>query len=95
MYDEPFHDNFDATNTPASRLAIFKGETGKLTYVTGLPDPDKIKGFANTPYVKMERPICSTTTDGVSPACYSINPQTATAPKDLRYKPLKLLLSVN
>ena len=84
MYDEPFHDNFDATNTPASRLAIFKGETGKLTYVTGLPDPDKIKGFANTPYVENGTTyIAVTTTDGVSPAVYSINPQTATATKGL------------
>lgn len=84
MYDQPYNEDFDTTNTPASRLAIFKGETGKLTYVTGLPSPDKIQGFANTPYIeKGTAYIAVTTTDGASPAVYSINPQTAVATKGL------------
>ncbi|OJV83258.1 MAG: hypothetical protein BGO34_16405 [Bacteroidia bacterium 44-10] len=84
MYDEPYDDDFDSTNTPASRLAVFKGETGKLTYVTGLPDPDKIQGFAGMPYVENGIAyIGVTTTDGNYPAVYSINPQTAKAVKGL------------
>ncbi|WP_298653036.1 DUF4374 domain-containing protein [uncultured Proteiniphilum sp.] len=84
MYDVPFVEGFDATTTPASRLAVFKGESKELTYVTGLPAPENIQGFAETPYVEEGTAyIAVTTTGGTSPAVYSINPQTATATKGL------------
>ena len=84
MYDVPFVEGFNATTTAASRLAVFKGDSKKLTYVTGLPSPDKIQGFAETPYVEEGTAyIAVTTTDGASPAVYSINPQTAVATKGL------------
>ena len=48
MYDRPLTE----TGFTANQLAIYKGETGKLTYVTGLPSADLISGFGNTPYVE-------------------------------------------
>lgn len=84
MYDVPFGEGFNATTTPASRMAVFKGETGKLTYVTGLPSPDKISGFANTPYSDDGKVhVAVTTNDGAHPAVYSIDPVTAQAVKGL------------
>lgn len=77
MYDRPFSQK----GYTANQLAIFKGSTGKLTYVTGLPAANTISGFGNTPY--MENGIAHvavTTTDG-QPAIYQVDPQTATATK--------------
>ena len=84
MYDEPFAEGFSASDTPASRLAIYKGETKKLTYVTGLPAPDKIQGFANTPYFENGKAyVAITTIDSQHPAVYNIDTATATATKGL------------
>lgn len=84
MYNTPFVEGFNTAKTPASRLAVFKGDTKKLTYVTGLPDPEKIKGFGDTPYIEDGVAyIAVTTADGNSPAVYAVNPQTATAVKGI------------
>ncbi|WP_313381662.1 DUF4374 domain-containing protein [Proteiniphilum saccharofermentans] len=84
MYDEPFVEGFNATTTPATQLAVFKGETKKLTYVTGLPSPDNISGFANTPYTEDGTAyVAVTTSDGSYPAVYAIDPATAVATKGL------------
>ncbi len=48
MYDR----SLTETGFTANQLAIYKGETGKLTYVTGLPSADLNSGFGNTPYVE-------------------------------------------
>lgn len=84
MYDVPFVEGFNATTTPATRLAVFKGETKKLTYVEGLPSPDKISGFADTPYTEDGIVyVAVTTSDGSSPAVYSIDPASSVASKGL------------
>ena len=83
MYDIPFTDaTFNSTTTTASKLAIFKGGSKALTYVTGLPSTEVIKSFANTPYTENGTTyIAVTTTDGSYPAIYGINPKTAVATK--------------
>lgn len=84
MYDVPFVEGFNATTTVASRLAIFKGDSKQLTYVTGLPSPDNIGGFANTPYTEDGIAyVAVTPADDSSPAVYSIDPATAVATKGL------------
>ncbi|HBG40497.1 MAG TPA: hypothetical protein DDZ96_06695 [Porphyromonadaceae bacterium] len=86
MYDVPFSVGFNAVKTPATRLAVFKGETGKLTYVTGLPSPETIVGFADTPYSENGTAYVGVTTktdDKAYPAVYSIDPKTAKASKGL------------
>lgn len=77
MYDRPFSQK----GYTANQLAIYKGSTKKLTYVTGLPAADIISGFGNTPYMENGiAHIAVTTTDG-QPAVYQIDPQTAIATK--------------
>lgn len=84
MYNEPFVPNFDSTNTPASQLAIFNGENKKLTYITGLPSPNIIQGFTNTPYFEDGVAYVGiTTTDGQHPAIYTIDVNTAKAQKGI------------
>ena len=84
MYDEPFVPNFDSTNTPATKLAIFNAESQKLSYVSGLPSSDKIQGFANTPYFEDGTAYVGiTTVDGQHPSVYSIDIKTATASKGI------------
>ena len=75
MYDRPL----DEEDFTANQLAIYKGETGKLTYVEGLPSTDQISGFGNTPYTENGLTyIAVTTTDG-HPGIYKIDPVNATA----------------
>lgn len=79
MYDRPLSE----TGFVANQLAIYKGETGVLTYVDGLPSPDLISGFGNEPYAENGVAyIAVSTTDG-HPAVYRIDPLTATATKGI------------
>lgn len=78
MYDRPFSE----TGYVANRLAIFNGDNGKLTYITGLPDPNIISDFGKTPYVAggyVYMPIM--TENDEYPAVYKIDPASATATK--------------
>lgn len=80
MYDRPLSEK----GFVANQLAIYKGESKKLTYVTGMPAATVISGFGNTPYASEGNVyIPVTTTDGNQPAIYSINPQTAVATKGI------------
>lgn len=84
MYNVPFEEGFNATATPANRLAIFKGESGTLTYVTGLPAPENIGKIASTLQAGEDVAyVAITTTDGAHPAIYAINPETAVATKGM------------
>lgn len=77
MYDRPLTE----TGFEAKELAVFKAESKKLTYVTGLPSADLISGFGNTPYTENGYAYMAvTTTDGHS-AVYKIAPSSATATK--------------
>ncbi|MDL2303341.1 DUF4374 domain-containing protein [Dysgonomonas sp. OttesenSCG-928-D17] len=80
MYDRPLTE----TGFVANQLAIYKGESKTLTYVTGMPSATVISGFGNNPYSENGIAYMAvTTTDGNQPAVYSINPKTAIATKGL------------
>ena len=62
MYDRPLTE----TGFEAKELAVFKAESKKLTYVTGLPSADLISGFGNTPYTENGYAYMAvTTTDAI------------------------------
>jgi hypothetical protein len=66
----------------ANELAIFNGETGKLTYVTGLPESNVISGFSKNTYVENGYVyIAISTSDENVPAVYKINNTTGVAIK--------------
>ncbi|MDF9831616.1 DUF4374 domain-containing protein [Parabacteroides sp. PF5-6] len=77
MYDRPFSE----AGYTANQLAIFKGSTGKLTNVTGMPSA--VTGFGNTPYVEDGTAYVAVTITDEQPAIYCINPETAVATKGL------------
>lgn len=79
MYDRPLTES----GFVANQLAIYKGETGVLTYVDGLPSTELISDFGNEPYTENGIAyIAVSTTDG-HPAIYKIDPETATATKGI------------
>lgn len=74
----------NARGTGATRMAVFKGESRELRYVTGLPDPEVIASFGNTPYVEEGiAHLAVVTTDGERPAVYRLDPKSATAQRGL------------
>jgi hypothetical protein len=78
MYSAPLTSNQQVAN----ELAIFNGETGKLTYVSGLPDVNVISGFSKNTYVEDGYVyIALYTSDSNYPAVYKIDNQTAVATK--------------
>ncbi len=77
MYDRPLTE----TGFTANQLAIFKGETGKLTSVTGMPSAELISGFGNAPYTENGKAYMAVTTTEGHPAIYVIDPVNATATK--------------
>lgn len=79
MYDRPLTEK----GFTANQLAVFNGETGKITYVKGLPAADEISGFGNTPYYEDGKAYVAVTTTNGYPAIYVINTATATATKGL------------
>lgn len=79
MYDRPLTES----GFTANQLAIFKGETGQLTYIDGMPEAEKISSFGNAVYNENGKVhVTVTTTDGY-PAIYVIDPTTATATKGI------------
>lgn len=77
MYDRPLTES----GFTANQLAVFKGETGQLTYIDGMPESEKISSFGNAIYNENGKVyVTVTTTDGY-PAIYVIDPTTATASK--------------
>lgn len=79
MYDRPF----SQTGYVANRLAVFNGDTGRLTFVTGLPAADTISDFGKMPYVADGHIYMPVVTSSGYPAIYKINPATATATRGL------------
>lgn len=77
MYDRPLTQE----GFTANQLAVYKGETGKLTYVNGLPSTDLITGFGNTPYTENGYAYMAVTTNDGHPAIYKIDPSNAVATK--------------
>ncbi|MCC8036451.1 MAG: DUF4374 domain-containing protein [Rikenellaceae bacterium] len=81
MYDAQFEGGEDAPS--ATSLAIFKGETGKLTYVTGLPSSSTIASIGTMPYFEDGVAYIPILETGEDPAVYAINAATATASKGI------------
>ena len=79
MYDRPFSEK----GYVATELAIFNGDTGKLTFVSGLPATDKITDLGKMPYVEDGYIYMPVMTSDSYPAIYKIDPATATATKGL------------
>ncbi len=80
MYDLPLTE----TGFIAKELAVYHGESKKLTYVKGMPEASVISGFGNSPFKENGFAFMAvTTTDGNQPAIYRIDPKTATATKGL------------
>jgi len=80
MYDKPFSE----TDYAATKLAIFKGETGKLTYINGLPE--NITAFASAPYFENGKVFMPIMVTGQNPAIYVIDASNATASKGISVK---------
>jgi hypothetical protein len=77
MYDKPFTEK----GYVASKLAVYKGEDKKFTYVTGMPDD--ISTFGSTPYFENGIAYMPVTTTNGQPSLYCINPATAVAKKGI------------
>jgi hypothetical protein len=77
MYDKPFTE----AGYVASKLAVYKGEDKKFTYVTGMPDD--ISTFGSTPFFEDGTAYMPVTTTNGQPALYCINPATAVAKKGI------------
>ncbi|WP_294079647.1 DUF4374 domain-containing protein [Proteiniphilum sp. UBA5384] len=85
MYDAPYTEGFSTSETSATQLAVFKGSTKQLTYVTGLPADNTIKGFADAPYYENGKAYVGiTTTSENYHSIYVIDPATATASEGLK-----------
>lgn len=80
MYDRPITQK----GATANRLAVYKGDTKKLTFVTGLPSD--VTGFGQQPFVENGKAYMAVTTESNGAAIYSINPATAVATKGLVVK---------
>lgn len=65
------------------KLAIFRGETKKLTLVNGLPDAVEISSLGNIPFSENGFIYIPVTTTTGHPALYKIDPKTATATRGL------------
>lgn len=75
MYDRPLTES----GFVASELAIFDGESKKLTYVTGLPAKDQINSFGSAPYFENGYAYMPISVNNGNPVIYKINPETASA----------------
>jgi len=80
MYDRPFSE----TGYAATKLAVFKGETGKLTYVTGLPE--NITSFSTAPYFESGKVFIPIMVSEQDPAIYVIDAANASATKGISVK---------
>lgn len=79
MYDRPF----SQSGYVANQLAIFNGDTGRLTYISGLPEASTITDFGKTPYVEGEYVYLPVMTSTGYPAIYKIHTPTATATRGI------------
>lgn len=81
MYSEG---TMSGKNAPTNELAVFKGESGKLTQVTdGLPAQEQISSLGDPFCENGVAYVPVTTKDGEAPALYKIDPATAKATKGL------------
>lgn len=87
MYDGPFSDDFKNSGYAANTLAIYRGESKKLDYVTGMPAGTNISSFGKTPFAENGKAYMAvTTTTDANPAIYVIDIATAAATKGATVK---------
>ena len=67
----------------ANQLALFNGDTGRLTYISGLPEASVITDFGKTPYVEGDYVYLPIMTSTGYPAIYKIHTPTATATRGI------------
>lgn len=79
MYSEKLVDNQQLAN----QLAVFNAETGKLTFVSGIPSKDELSGLGSTVFAESGKAYIAISTKSTNPAIYVIDPATATAKKGL------------
>ena len=63
----------------ANQLALFNGETGKFTYVTGIPAQEQISDFSKTVYAENGYVYIAISTSDNYPTVYKINTSTGVA----------------
>lgn len=74
----------DARGQNTLELGVFRGSTGTLTMVSGLPDTEKLTSFGSNPFAEDDAiymPVV--TNDGNYPALYRIDAATATAKRGI------------
>lgn len=79
MYDRPLTE----TGFTANQLAIFNAGQKRLTYVSGIPEPGRVSGFGNTPYVEGGKVYVAINAVDEQPAIYVIDVASGTAVKGL------------
>ena len=67
------------TSAPRNELAVFKGEEGTLTVVTGLPETSTLSSFGTPCSDNGYAYIPVVTTTGAKPTIYRIDPATGEA----------------
>ncbi len=78
MYDAPF-----GQSPTANQLAIFKGETGVLKYITGLPSASSVTSIGTMPYFEDGKAYIPILVENEDPAVYIIDAESATASKGI------------
>lgn len=79
-----YTDGLNARGTNTLELGVFRGSTGELTMVTGLPDASVLSSFGVNPFSEDDAiymPVV--TTDGANPALYRIVASTAVATRGI------------
>lgn len=77
-------ENMSSTSAPRNELAVFRGSTGSLTVVTGLPATDVLSSFGTPCNDDGYAYIPVVTTDGNPCTIYRIDPATGEATPGLR-----------
>lgn len=72
-------ENMSGTSAPRNELAVFKGEEGTLTVVTGLPEASTLSSFGTPCSDNGYAYIPVVTTTGAKPTIYRIDPATGEA----------------
>jgi hypothetical protein len=78
-----YSDKLTSNQQVANRLAIFNGEKGTLTYVTGLPEASTITDFSKTNYNANGYTYIAVMSSDNYPAIYKINTTTGVATRGL------------
>lgn len=78
-----YTDGLNARGTNTLELGVFRGSTGELTMVTGLPDASILSSFGTNPFAEDDAIYMPVTTTEGSPALYRIEASTAVATKGI------------